>query len=518
MPRREGPVAPCKRTKTAPRFPVIVPSSTLSDARRPELIADFPPGSTVQRPGTVPVPTPWIPDPDDGPTETGTSTGRSTLRRTLSLSSLEGMAGELVAATAGGAVLVGWALHLGSSPLIVAFLGALPFIAQIFQFPSAWLTSALGSRRVAIWGLGLGRLLPAALAAFPWLPVDPATKRWILIAVATLSSCLTAMGSNGWTAWMGDLVPSQLRGRYFGKRLSLVTISGATGALAAGLLLDAAVRAGTREMALALLACVAGAAGAMTVVLLLRHRAPPARTSTRRFDVAAAIAALRDPSSRPYLRYQLAWNASIGVSSAFFAVHMLQNLKMGFALVAVHGAATATIRVLIAPLWGRLVDRFGARPILVVCSFGLFLVPLIWLLPTRNAFLLPLALDVFVAGGLWAGHALASFELPLAVAPVQRRPYYLAAFSTAGGVAFAVASVAGGWLAQHAPTHVVLAGKPLLAIHLLFLLSAAGRLLSAPLSLRLREPGASSMEEFFQAIGDRLQSRGARLARAFAGR
>lgn len=521
-----GPVAPSKRTKTAPRFPVIVPSS-LPDAQRQDLLVDVTPGSAIQRPGTVPGPTPWIPENQDPPAtephgsdhpDTPPSSARD-LRKTLSLSSLEGMAGELVAATAGGAVLVGWALHLGCGPLVIALLGALPFVSQIVQFPSAWLSSALGSRQVAIWGLGMGRLLLATLALFPFLPVATPTKRLILLVIAGTSSALTVIGSNGWTAWMGDLVPSQIRGRYFGKRLSLVTISGAAGSLAAGFLLDTAVRAGAREVALASLAAVAGLAGLGTVALLRRHKGPSTQQNPARgFDVAATVAALRDPASRPYLRYQLAWNASIGVSAAFFAVHMLQNLKMGFALVALHGAATAAIRVLISPLWGRLVDRFGAKPVLVVCSFGLFLVPLIWLLPTKGAFLAPLAIDVVLAGSLWAGHSLASFELPLAVAPANRRPYYLAAFSTVGGIAFAAASVAGGLLAQQAPKHLFLGGQPLLAIHLLFLLSAAGRLLAAPLSLRVREPGASSMGEFWQVIGARLSPRRMRLARAFAGR
>lgn len=492
---------------------MIVPPSTLPDARRQTYPLDIVPGSAIQRPGTYPGPTQWIPNEQEPDEAQPHPTQRSALRSTLSLSSLEGMAGELVAATAGGAVLVGWALHLGCGPLIIALLGALPFVAQVLQFPSAWLTSTLGSQRVAILGLGAGRLLPALLAFLPFLPAGLVTKRIVLLVIAALASGLSVVGSNGWTAWMGDLVPSQIRGRYFGKRLSLVTISGAAGALAAGLLLDGATRGGTREIALASLAAVAGLAGVTTVFLLLRHKAPPARsTPTKGFDLAATIAALRDPASRPYLRYQLAWNASIGVSSAFFAVHMLQNLKMGFALVALHGAATAAIRVAIAPLWGRLVDRFGARPILVVCSFGLFLVPLIWLLPTRNAFLLPLAIDVVLAGSLWAGHALASFELPLAVAPTHRRPYYLAAFATAGGIAFALASVGGGLLAQQAPKHLVLWGQPLLAVHLLFLLSAAGRILAAPLSLWIREPGAVSMTEFWQVVANRLVPRKMRLA------
>src|SRR2546426_6707466 len=40
-------------------------------------------------------------------------------------------------------------------------------------------------------------------------------------------------------------------------------------------------------------------------------------------------------------------------------------------LAALHGVAVAAVRIVSAPLWGRAVDRFGARPVLVVSSFGI---------------------------------------------------------------------------------------------------------------------------------------------------
>lgn len=442
---------------------------------------------------------------------------RGRLRRTLSLSCAEGMAGELVASTAGGAVLTGWALYLGCNPVILALLGALPFLAQVVQFPSAWLTSSVGSRRVAISGLGLGRLVLAPLVALPFLPVGNGAKQALLLLVATISNLLLVMGTNAWMAWMGDLVPEKLRGRYFGKRLSLVTVAGAAGALSAGLWLDVSKRSGTEPTALAALAGIACLAGATTVILLLRHQVPEARDEGKKgFDFGAAAEALRDPRSRPFLRYQLAWNAAIGVAASFFAVHMLQNLKMGFALMAAHGVAVAAVRVLVSPLWGKLIDRFGARPVLILCSWGIGVVPLVWLFPTANSLFWPLATDVVLAGSLWAGHALASFELPLAVAPREKRPYYLAGFATAGGIAFAAASAVGGFLAQGLPKHVILFGHSMHAFHVLFVISSLGRFLSAPLSLRIEEPGASPMEELWRGLGARIELRREQVSRVFA--
>jgi len=476
-------------------------------------------GSPAYRPGTVP--TSIAPYGDaDGPAPAAPATRRKQrqLRRTLSFSSAEGMAAELITSFVGGSVLTGWAIFLGCSPLVIAMLGALPFLAQLVQFPAAWITSRFGSRRTAIACYAVGRLAYLPLIALPFLPIGREMQRAILLAVAGTSAAFVVMGSNAWTAWMGDVVPGTLRGRYFGKRLSLVTVSGAAGVLAAGLLLDVARRGGWEAAALAGLAAAASLAGAVTIVFLLQHQDAPVdrRRAAAHFELRAVVRALRDPAMRPLLRYQLAWNAAIGVASAFFAVHELQNLKMGYALIAAHATAVAAMRVFVSPFWGKLIDRVGAQPVLVLCSFTLPVVPLVWLLLTPGASLWPLVLDVILAGALWAGHMLAVFELPLAVAPREGRPYYLAAFSTAGGIAFAAASLVGGLLAQSLPATVHVFGGTFGNLHVLFALSAAGRLLAAPLALGIVEPGAQPIEAMLRVAAERMQLGRAQLARAFA--
>ncbi len=473
--------------------------------------------SAVFRPGTIPATTAPMVSGGSPPAAPTSPRKQRQLRRTLAYSSAEGMAAELIIASVGGAVLTGWALFLGCGPIVIAMLAALPFLAQVVQFPAAWLTSRFGSRRTAIAGYSVGRLIYAPLIALPFLPVSLDLQRAILLATAALAQLFTVIGTNAWTSWMGDVVPAGVRGRYFGKRLSLATIAGAAGALGAGLLLDVARRSGWEAHALSGLAALACTAGVVTIACLLRQQdVSVERRRAARFDFRAVVRVVRDPTVRPFLRYQLVWNAAIGVSSAFFAVHQLQNLKMGFALIAVHGVAVAGMRVLVSPYWGRLIDRVGAKPVLIVCSFALPVVPLVWLLLTPGSSLWPLALDVVLAGGLWAGHILAVFELPLAVAPRESRPYYVAAFNTAGGIAFAAASVAGGLLASSLPSTIHVLGGTLSNLHMLFVLSAAGRLLASPLALRISEPGAKPVAAIWAIASERLLSSRAQVARAFA--
>jgi MFS family permease len=441
------------------------------------------------------------------------------LRRSLRACTAEGLFAELINAFAGGALLTGWAIHLGASPLYTGLLVALPQIAQVLHVPGAWSTALLGHRRACLWLVGASRQVLLPLAALPFLPLDDAGRRWVLLAVAGLAAVLGVLGNNAWVAWMGELVPKRIRGRYFGKRTGLCMLGGGLAAAAVGLLLDWARTHGLVGATLAGLQVLACVCGLVTVWLMRQQHDPSPPASDRRdghgdgraeprpmASIAQAWGPFQDRRMRCLFRYHFAWNVAVGVAGSFFALHMLRNLKMGFTMVALHGAATAAVRMMAAPLWGVLIDRLGARPVLAACSFGIAGIPFMWLLPTE-ARLWPLAIDALLAGLFWSGHALAVFALPLALTRRRERPFYVAAFAAVGGVAFTGATALGGTLASLLPDRVSLPGLEIHNLQVLFVLSGVLRLAAAFLSVRIEEPKARGVGELWSAIADRISPR-----------
>ncbi|HET6414412.1 MAG TPA: MFS transporter [Anaeromyxobacter sp.] len=423
---------------------------------------------------------------------------KSRLRRSLRASTAEGFGAELVNACAGPTILSGWALHLGATPLEVGALAALPQIAQLVQLPSAWATALLGRRRVAIAAVGLSREALLPLAFFPLMNLPPASARGLLIGVAAISAVLGVLGNNAWTAWMGELVPEALRGRYFGRRTALCTLGGTLCGVLVARLLDSVTSRGLAGLALSGLAGAACLLGLVTTVLMAKQHDPPG-PPPRGPSLEAAVRPLKDVEVRSLLAYQAAWNASVGVGGAFFTFHLLHTLRVGYTVAAIHAAGGAAARILAAPLWGRALDRFGARPVLAACSFAAAVLPLVWL-TTSPGFVWPIAIDALVGGVAWSGHGLASFSLPLSVAPRRDRPYYLAVFAMAGGAAYAVATWGGGALAGALPRPLSTLGAIRgHGLEVLFALSALGRFASAFLALRIAEEGARSLAELHRA-------------------
>jgi hypothetical protein len=154
--------------------------------------------------------------------------------------------------------------------------------------------------------------------------------------------------------------------------------------------------------------------------------------------------------------------------------------------------------------------------VVVVCSFGIAGVPLLWLVPTPEL-LWPLALEAAISGTLWAGQGLGAFALPLSISPRHGRPFYLAAFSTASGVAFAAATAVGGSLIERLPSELFIWGHPFWRLQILFLFSAAARLLAAFSALGILEPSARPVPELFRHIYAGAVDLPARLQRAAFG-
>lgn len=408
-----------------------------------------------------------------------THSARGRLRRSLLATSLEAIAAEWVTACAGGAALTAWALYVGASPALVALLASMPALAQVLQFPAARVTGRHGARRVALIASIAGRQPYLALVALPWLGLTPAGGQLVVAAVAVVSSALAAVAQQAWMVWTPALFRAPIRGRVLGRRASRAAVSGAAASLLAGLYLDAHAGA-ARAHALALLALVAWGAGHLSAFWLSRQAAPRRRARPR----PARGRPLAEPRVRRSLGYVCAWNAALGISAGVTALHMVEGLHLGFATVGLHGLGVAAGYLLVAPLWGKMLDRAGAGRVLVVSAVGASVLPFLWLAAHVGSFW-PLALDAALGGMMLGGQTLAATALPLEVAPAGNRGQVVAAFSTAGGLSFAAAALASGVVAGRLPLFVFVAGRVLLGRKLLFAAAGAARLGAAALGVRL---------------------------------
>jgi hypothetical protein len=269
---------------------------------------------------------------------------------------------------------------------------------------------------------------------------------------------------------MGDLVPSRVRGRYFGRRTAMCTVVATLSSLAVAAALDAGRAHRAFDVALAAILVVRSVCGVVATALMRSQHDPPGDVHAPALrDLALPVL---DRAYRRLLVYRGAWGVATGIASSVSAVYLLKSLGYGFMGLATYAAIVASLRVVTTPLWGSAIDRAGARPVLVACSFGAAASSFLWL-GAASGHMWMIALDALLSGLLLGGQELAVFTLPLAAAPSARRAVFVATSVTVGGVAYGLAAAIGGALSAVVSLGGILA------------LSAIARVVAAAIALGL---------------------------------
>ena len=144
---------------------------------------------------------------------------REALARARTLFIWEGSLATGFLTCTGGTILTGFALWLGATPFHIGLLTSLPAFAALAQLLAPYFTERQGQRkRLMTLMAGGQRVLWLVVAALPFVVLPPGIGIALLIALVTGSAMLGAIGAVPWLSWMADLVPKDVRGRYFATR------------------------------------------------------------------------------------------------------------------------------------------------------------------------------------------------------------------------------------------------------------------------------------------------------------
>ncbi|MBK7865098.1 MAG: MFS transporter [Archangiaceae bacterium] len=310
----------------------------------------------------------------------------------------DGLSNEVITAVTTGAALSAWAVYLASGTLLVGAVTAFPLLAQGLQVPAAQWVDRWGRRRVAIIGFLVRGLAYLPLVFLPWVGVSLPAQRVTLICSALVSSIAGVLANTAWAAWMGEALPRRVRGRFYGVRYSLAMLGSGVATLCAGLTLDLSkqtIGLGPALSGVALAICVAGCVTTWSLLRQPEVRGAPAKAAA--YSWSALIAPLYNPAARRYLVFQALFNAAIGTSGGFVAIHFALNLGLGYRVIAAQTLLGMFCRVATSAFWGRMVDRFGARPVLIASGVGICILPLIQASATPAASW-PIWLEAVISG------------------------------------------------------------------------------------------------------------------------
>jgi MFS family permease len=243
----------------------------------------------------------------------------------------------------------------------------------------------------------------AVLQGVLWLPLlvipyfpHPA---WWLLVVLTLNTAVGMLIGPVWNSYMSDIVEEDFRGTFFGKRNLFTGLSAfATTLLAGGILYVAKPHP---ILGFSILFALAFILRIMSAWFLDKMAdVPDAGVSTSDPDVVDfAMHAQKSPLGR-FTIFLMLFNVAVYLASPFFAVYQLSVLGFDYWTFTLLASASAISSFCTMLLWGKFVDRIGARNVLVSCGLLIPLVPFLWTL-TVDPWKLGVV-EVF-SGVVWAG-------------------------------------------------------------------------------------------------------------------
>lgn len=445
----------------------------------------------------------------------GHAPGRDDLHRALRLVVLDGLASQAMVTLAGGVFLTAYALALGGSATVVGLIAAIPFLAQVFQVPGILLVERLRRRRAVTVAAAFGARLALLVVAAAFLLPAP-WSLWALLGGLAAQSACGAVAGCAWNGWMRDLVPRRRLGRFFGRRLFLTTALGAVLSYAGARLVDGWGGGADIYGVLALAGAMAGFVGVGLLSATPEPAMPPRPANDNLLPLLAEP--FRDANFRRLMAFLAVWGFAVNLATPFFTMVMLRDLGLGMAVVVPLTVAGHLANLAVLPLWGRLTDRLGNKPVLAVCGLLHVAVLAGWVFvaaPEAHAGTLPLLVVLhMVLGAATAGVTLASSTIALKLAPAGKGTAFLAMNGMVAALGSGIAPLLGGALAdvmaaQEMTFTVSLSGTAgFLSVDALslhgwdfFFAAAAGAAVYALHRLSLVvEPGAASVPALVRAL------------------
>lgn len=336
-------------------------------------------------------------------------------------------------------------------PFWFGLITAMPALAnslQILLIPA--LAKAMGVRDMALsqsW-LNAGLWLSGVLG-IAFLPIeDPAVAGLfftLLFFLCSLSQSLTVIG---WMTWVPDFVPLRIRGRYMGVRNRFTNISTLCFMLLSLIVLK--WTGADRRAYIIIMGIAAGMRIISIMTLYLIRTKQTDEDALCRDHWFRDIAGLR--TNKPLIRFigigtligfWLAFTGMIAPVYAFSILGATPTAFIGFNI------ASTLSGIAFLGIWGKLIDRHGAIPVMIITLLSWRVMDFGWVLITPQT--LKWMYLIWTVGGIMGtGYLLATFNLMLKLAPKDNRAAGISLNLTATSIAAAIAPMLAGFILNRA--------------------------------------------------------------------
>ncbi|MBW4606067.1 MAG: MFS transporter [Hassallia sp. WJT32-NPBG1] len=419
-------------------------------------------------------------------TKAVTPVTKDAIRTSLRASTIDGAFAAVYTITTTGILLSNFLVELHASPVAIGMLTSIPMLVNLIQPVGAYLSERITSRfRYSLWTNGPARLvwliLVLGIVAFSWGLVNSHQLVILTLGIVLVSNLFNGLGGASWLSWMAQIVPRRLRGRYFGLRNSVGSLTNLICVPLAGLAISKWYGGAIQGYGVVVFVGIVSAIVSLGCQYFQLDINPqqqntlpdgisenkalsieavdsdlPTENTKTNSDLALSLnsstanSILKDFNFLMFLLYFGSWVFAVNLSAPFFNYYLLDTLDIDVSWVTIYGSLRAGATLVMLILWGKLADKIGNRPILIFVGIVLAVTPLLWLLVGNSQLDIWLWLPLLhiLLGITWAGIDLCNNNIQLGIAPVKNQAIYFAIAAAVVGVSGALGTTIGGFVAQ----------------------------------------------------------------------
>ncbi len=371
-------------------------------------------------------------------------------KKTMNLAVKEGSFSSIMNSL-GNSYIIPYALALNATNfqigLLKSFHGLLPPVTQLF---SSKLMKKFSRKKIILINISLQALmfLPIILLSLLFFNNLFTTHLpYILIVFYTLFAIFGAIALPAWFSLMGDVVPDNRRGYYFGKREKIAGTIGLIATLASAFLLDYFKTKGMALMGFSMLFLTASIARFVCVFYTKKYYEPKFKYKKDKSSFFKFI--LNKSNFTKFSLFSSIMYLSVMIASPFFSVYMLKELDFSYTVFMIINMSSVFSAIFTAPLWGKFSDKYGRKESLILSSIFISIMPILWFFSSSPPYLI---LPMLIVGVGWSGFNLASFSFMYDNLTPEKRSKGIAHYNILIGIGVFIGSALGGLILNEIPS------------------------------------------------------------------
>jgi len=374
------------------------------------------------------------------------------LRKSMKISITEGVFAQIFSTlvSIGNTFITKYAILLKASPIHFSCISAISQLSQIFQLIGVIITRKVVYRKhKTVFYALLGRSINFLL----FVPLLIANTYWALtvfLIILFASAGLQNISGNIWTAWIADLIPKNIRGRFFSGRMQVLMFFGLISGYVFSIAIDL-FETNPEKWSYPILQkwnlliyfvplnqkyALFGVFLTGTIIgilgLFILNKQPEKPRQIDQEEQVSLLEPLRNSNFRKLALFNIWWMLAVGIGAPFWGAFMMKTLKMSLFEIQLYSTIQSITMLIVFRWWGSFIDRFGNRTTMKICIILGSINPLMWIFFTPSSYSL-IWFEAVLSGIMWSGANIVSMNFVLAIAPPHKVQVWSGMYAALGG-------------------------------------------------------------------------------------